>query len=153
MIVVGDGSDRAALVEQTHRLGLAERVIFLAPRRDIPQLLPAMDLLVSSSLREVMPNVVMEAMAAGLPVVATDVGGTAEVVEHGMTGLLIPPRDAAALTHAIGTLLKHPEQRRLMGQAGRRRIQQQFSLDTTVAKTVAIYDALLDGKIAGVARH
>jgi len=85
-------------------------------------------------------------MAAGVPVVATAVGGTTEVVVQGETGLLVPPADPVAMADAIATLLRDPSLCRQFGAAGRKRVEQYFSIDHTVAKTVDLYEKLLGKK-------
>ena len=95
------------------------------------------------TMQEGLPNTVMEAMAAGLPVVATAVGGTPEVVVDGVTGILVPPRSPDALAEAISTLLQDPDLRRKMGQAGKERVRQCFSVVQMVRTTEALYEELL----------
>jgi glycosyltransferase involved in cell wall biosynthesis len=90
-----------------------------------------------------MPNAVLEAMAAGLPVVATAVGGTPDVVVQGATGLLVPPDDATALAAALDRLIYDPDLRRTMGAEGRRRVQARFSVQQMVERTQALYRELL----------
>jgi glycosyltransferase involved in cell wall biosynthesis len=143
LVVIGGGPERTALESLAESLGVAERVHWAGHQRDVPRLLPAFDLLVQSSLHEGLPNTVMEAMAAGLPVVATAVGGTPEVVMDGVTGILVPPRSPDALAEAISTLLQDPDLRRKMGQAGKERVRQCFSVVQMVRTTEALYEELL----------
>ena len=143
LLVIGDGPQRAQLESLAQRLGIADRVYFLGNRTDVPRLLQAMDVFVLPSEWEGMPNAALEAMATGLPVVATAVGGTPEVVVDGVTGLLVPPRNSEALAQAIAQLLADPELRRRMGQAGRERVEQLFSVEQMVRKTEALYEELL----------
>jgi glycosyltransferase involved in cell wall biosynthesis len=102
-----------------------------------------MDVFVLASIWEGMPNAALEAMAVGLPVVATGVGGTPEVVADGETGLLVPPRDPDGLSQAIARMLHDPELWRRMGQAGRRRVGQRFSVERMVRQTERLYEELL----------
>ena len=146
LIFVGDGPDRQVLQERASHLGIERQVIFLDDQLNIPQLLPALDILALPSLHEGMPNVVLEAMAASVPVVATAVGGTPEVVADGETGLLVSPRSAAALAGALTTLIDDPERMKLMGGAGRQRILQDFNLTQTVRLTESLYDEMLRKK-------
>jgi len=144
LVVIGDGPQRAALEALAARLGVSHRVSWAGFQQDAVRLLPACDLFVQPSLYEGLPTTVMEAMAAGLPVVATAVGGTPEVVADGVTGLLVPPCDPAALARAITALLRDPEQRRTMGQAGRERVAQHFSAVRMIERTERLYDELLE---------
>jgi sugar transferase (PEP-CTERM/EpsH1 system associated) len=143
LLLVGNGAERTALVEQARQSSLADRVIFLDDQTDIPALLPALDLLVAPSLWEGMPMVVLEAMAAALPVVATRVGGTPDVVVDGKTGLLVAPADVTLLAHAIERLLQDPSLRQQMGRAGRARVERNFSIEQNVAQTQALYEQLM----------
>lgn len=143
LLFAGDGPDRTKLDVQAARFNLSERVTFLGDQADIPGLLPALDVLAVPSLHEGMPNVALEAMAAGLPVVASAVGGIPEVVTHGVTGLLVAPSDPVALAEALGEVLGNSSMAGAMGQAGRERVRSQFSLAKTVACTEALYGQLL----------
>jgi glycosyltransferase involved in cell wall biosynthesis len=147
LLFVGNGPDRQALITQAIQLNLNARVIFFNDQSDIPCFLPALDLLALSSFYEGMPNVALEAMAAGLPVVATAVGGTPEVVVDGVTGLLVPPRDHVALAEAIACLLQAPDLRRRMGQAGRERVKKRFTVERMVSRTEALYRELIAEKL------
>jgi glycosyltransferase involved in cell wall biosynthesis len=139
LLLVGDGPERVPLQELAAALGLGARVRFLGYRRDVAQLLDGADLFALSSLTEGMSLAVLEAMAAGLPVVGTRGGGMPDVVDDGVTGLLVPPRDPAALAAVLRTLLDDPVRRAAMGAAGRARVEQKFSLATTAQAYVAAY--------------
>ena len=144
--IVGDGIDpvyTAALKDHAARLGLARRVLFAGFRLDIGSILPEVLISVMPSLSEGLSNVLLESMAAGVPVVATRVGGNPEVVEEGVTGLLVPPRDPAALADAVGTLLGNPGLATRFGASGRRRVEVHFSLDRMVQDTQSLYIELL----------
>jgi sugar transferase (PEP-CTERM/EpsH1 system associated) len=143
LLLVGDGELRDELESQARSLGLSEIVTFVGSRTDVPQILAAVDVFTLSSLWEGMSNAVLEAMAAELPVVATAVGGTPEVVVDGVTGLLVPPHDPTSLARALTTLLREPALRRKMGQAGRERVQEQFSVERMVCRTEALYTEVL----------
>ena len=110
------------------RISLPPRRMRLAGQLDLAPILQQSSLLALSSTAEGLPNVVLEAMAAGLPVVATDVGGLSEVVKHGETGSLVAPKDVAALANAISHLLADDTLRAAFGQAGRRRVERRFSV-------------------------
>jgi sugar transferase (PEP-CTERM/EpsH1 system associated) len=143
LLLVGGGSQQAALERMSRRLGISERVRFLGDRADVPDLLRGMDVFVLPSLWEGMPNAALEAMAVGLPVVATAVGGTPEVVVDGVTGLLVPPGDPDALAQSIARLLCDPDLRYKMGQAGRERVVKHFSVGRMVEQTEWLYEQLL----------
>lgn len=143
LLLVGDGELRAALEQQVQQLGLQERVSFTGTRSDVPDLLCALDLFVLPSLWEGLPNVILEAMASGLPVVATAVGGTPELVVDKVTGLLVPPSAPAALAGALAELMRQPLLRQQLGAAGRQRVIQHFALEQTVRATVQLYEELL----------
>lgn len=143
VVIVGNGPERAQLEAMSEQPGLAGRVRFAGQQDDVRPWLAALDVFVLSSDWEGMSNALLEAMAIGLPVIATAVGGTPEVVMDGITGLLVPPRDPAALAEAIATLLHDPDLRRKMGQAGQERVEQHFSIKETVRQTEALYEALL----------
>ena len=128
LLLVGDGPERGALEARAQELGLGERARFLGERDDVPRLLAASDAFTLSSLSEGVSMALLEAMAAGLPVAATRVGGTPEVVLPGQTGLLVPPQDPQALAKALGGLLSDPELARRMGSAGAARVEEHFSL-------------------------
>ncbi|MCM2255756.1 MAG: glycosyltransferase, partial [Vicinamibacteria bacterium] len=145
-LVVGDSISeayRADLEARARDLGLGERVVFAGFRSDVPELLREVSVSVLPSLAEGLSNVVLEAMAAGVPVVATSVGGTPEMLDDGVQGLLVPPRDAPALARAIGALLSDPTRRQAMGQAGRARAMARFSLEAAVRETELLYERLL----------
>jgi len=138
--VGGDGPERGFLAGEIRRLGLEDRVVLAGDRSDVPRFLSALDLFVLTSDTEGLPNAVMEAMGLGLPVVATRVGGTHEVVDDGVTGRLVAPRDAEGLARAIGDLLADPEARRRLGAAGRARISEEYTTERMIERTCAVYD-------------
>ncbi|MBI4458504.1 MAG: glycosyltransferase [Acidobacteria bacterium] len=140
----GDSFYKAALERQVIRLGLGGRVLFTGFRLDIPRLLSEVSVSVLPSLSEGLSNVLLESMAAGVPVVASRVGGNPEVVQDGASGLLVPPSDAEALAGAIRTLLEDPELARRYGQAGKERIAQHFTLTRMVRETEEHYLQLLE---------
>ena len=125
--LVGDGELRGELERQAARLGLEARVHFVGSRSDIPDLLAASDLFLLPSRWEGLPMALLEAMASGLPVIASSVSGTREVVESGESGLLVPPGDADALAAAIARVLAAPSEAARMGVAGRRRVEDCYS--------------------------
>jgi glycosyltransferase involved in cell wall biosynthesis len=141
-LVVGDGPDRAELESSAIASGLEKDVKFLGLRRDIPELLAAADLFVLPSLWEGLPLVLLEAMAAGLPAVVTAVGGNTEVVEDGISGTLIPPGDAQALTTAVCSLLSDSFKRDRLGRAARQRFETSFSMQRFVEAHERLYEDL-----------
>jgi len=132
---------------QLHRLvgelGLSEQVRFLGFRTDVPRLLNALDLFIHPSLRESFGRAVVEAMATALPVVATRVGGLPDAVADGETGLLVPPADPGALGAAINRLRADPELRKTMGERGRLRAEEHFSIDAHIGQMTEIYESAL----------
>jgi glycosyltransferase involved in cell wall biosynthesis len=153
-VLAGEGEERAALEGQVRALGLVDRFRFLGHRADVPDLLAACDVLILPSLFEGLPLSVLEAMAAGKPVVATAVGGTDEAVVHGETGLLVPPADPAALAAAIRAILTDPAMAERLGMAGRARVQREFSVARMTAEVSAVYESLLERRqSAGGARR
>lgn len=143
---VGDGPLRMELESRARELGIEGRVRFFGAVMDAPRLLFQMDLFVLPSHMEGMSNALIEAMGVGLPVVATDVGGAADVVVDGRTGFLVPPRNPARLAEAILTLLKDPERTRAMGAAGRARVEAHFTTQIMVTRLEALYQTLLMDK-------
>ncbi|MBI4572929.1 MAG: glycosyltransferase family 4 protein [candidate division NC10 bacterium] len=120
-LLVGDGETRAALEAQAGALRLGDRITFAGFREDVPSIMAGMDIVALPSLNEGMGRVLVMAMALGKPIVATRVGGVAELLGDGEAGLLVPARDSAALAEAIGTLLQDPARAAALGEAGRRR--------------------------------
>jgi sugar transferase (PEP-CTERM/EpsH1 system associated) len=146
-VIVGDGPEGAQLEAMSERSGLAGRVHFAGRQDEVQTWLAALDVFVLSSDWEGMPNTVLEAMAGGLPVVATAVGGTPEVVVDGVTGMLVPPRDPDALARAITHLLRAPALRHQIGRAGRERVGKHFTLEQMVSRTEALYEELIAEKL------
>ena len=144
--IVGDGPERPALVQQIRSRGLDRTAALLGNRDDVSDLLSMFDVFVLSSIGEGLCNTILEAMAVGLPVVATAVGGNPELVEDGVTGLLVPAADAGALARAVERYAIDEQLRRDHGTAGRRRVLQQFTLDRMVERYVALYESELKRK-------
>ncbi len=143
LVIAGDGPLRAQLEREATAAGLSGSVRFAGWRDDVPRLLAAGDIFLMPSLWEGFGLVLLEAMAQGLPIVATCVSAIPEVVVDGETGLLVPPRDVPALREALLTLLRDPERARHMGQAGRQRLATRFSEQGMVDATAALYHRLL----------
>lgn len=138
LVIVGDGPDREALLAEARALNLAETVVFTGYRADVRAVMPAFDVYANSSRYEGVSLTILEAMAAGLPVVATDVGGNPEVVVDHETGRLVAGH-ASALAGALVELANHPKRRRVMGAAGRRRVRRHFSLERMAEQYAAAY--------------
>ncbi len=145
--IAGDGPCRADLERRAHELGLTPHVRFLGEVRDVPALLARAGLFVLPSQSEGISLTLLEAMARGLPVVTTKVGGNPEVVEDGRTGVLVPARDSAALAEGILRLAGDPDTAQLLGRAGRRRVETHFD----VRRMVAAYERLYAPARAAVA--
>jgi glycosyltransferase involved in cell wall biosynthesis len=147
LLIAGQGPLQAAIEQRIAELGLAERVHLLGVRRDIPDLLNATDAFVLPSLWEGMPLTLLEASATALPIVATDVGGNAEVVLEGETGYLVPVKDTEALAQAMLRVMNLSEaDRSAIGQAGRAQVVQNFDLERVVDRWEALYRELLQQK-------
>jgi len=145
-LLVGGGRRADEVLALAAGLGLAGQVHFLGSRRDVPDLLQAMDVFVLPSYNEGLSLALLEAMAAGLPVIATAVGGTPEVVTDGVTGLLIPPRDAAALAGALERLLADPAWAKQLGENARDHVREHYSLDRLGREINEIYEELVEKK-------
>jgi glycosyltransferase involved in cell wall biosynthesis len=142
-LVVGDGDYGPALKAQAAASGLAERVIFAGVRHDIPALLATADLFVLPTLGDALPTVLIEAMAAQVPIVASDVGGVPELVENGRNGLLTPPANPDQLAAACVQLLHNPALAAEMGRNGRQIAAAKFDIHTQVARLGQLYEELL----------
>jgi glycosyltransferase involved in cell wall biosynthesis len=142
-VLAGDGPLRTSLEAQARSLGLEQRVKFLGYRSDIPDLLAGCDVFVLPSLYEGLPLSILEAMSAGKPVIATQIGGTDEAVIPNETGLLIPPADPAALAAAIRKLLDDRPFARRLALAGQARVECEFSAATMVQRVTNVYTELL----------
>jgi glycosyltransferase involved in cell wall biosynthesis len=143
-LIVGDGASRLELERYAEHLGLNKHVVFLGFRLDVPALLSEISVSVLPTLSEGLSNSLLEAMAASVPVVATTVGGNPEVVHGGVTGLLVPPRDAEALARAIGQFLEHPWLGKKFGLAGRERVSKRFALEHMTRATERLYEGLTE---------
>ena len=142
-VIAGDGPLRQELVALAEDLGLRDRVHFLGFRSDASALMGSLDVLVVPSLTEGSPLVTLEAMAAGVPVVASAVGGIPDQVRHGKEGLLVPPGDTGAMGDAIVALLRDPARARSLGEAGRRRATSEFSHAAMVRRIEDVYRDIL----------
>lgn len=139
LVVVGDGPQRGELEQLIRALDLADRIEMLGTRHDVPDLLATMDIFALPSRREGLPLALLEAMAAGLPVVASAVGGVPEAITSAELGLLVPPEDPAALSQAIARLADDAETRAALGRSARRRFEGNYEL----SKMIDRYEALI----------
>ena len=139
LIVVGGGPLQFEMSQLAVALGLGEKVRFLGERHDVPILLKGLDVFALTSIAEGISNTILEAMATGLPVVATSVGGNPELVEQGITGQLVPAGDTAALSAALLTYLRNPILRQLHGRKARQRAVERFSLDRMARQYENLY--------------
>jgi glycosyltransferase involved in cell wall biosynthesis len=145
-LIVGDGVGRADIRGRIEALGLARHVLMTGFRRDVPEVLAALDVLALPSIRsEATSQVLLQALSVGTPVVATTVGGSPEVIRDGETGLLVPPADPARLAGAIIALLADPDRARAMARAGQAAVRERYSLDAVMARTAGVYRDLLGG--------
>ena len=146
LMLAGQGPERPALQERARDLGLEGSVIFAGYRPDARDLIAASDLIVLSSIEEGMPNVLIEAMAAGVPQVATSVGGTPETMEEGVTGFLVPPRDPVLMAERIDRVLLDGALRARMSAASQERFARLFSLGRMAREHESLYDAILGAR-------
>lgn len=147
-LIAGDGRHRQPLVEQARALGVLDRVRFLGHRDDVAAVHAMSDVFVLPSRSEAFPNAVMEAMASGLPVVASDVGGIPELVRDGRTGRLVPPGDSGALAAAILDLFDNPQRLAAFGGEGRRQIERTYSFERMVSQFEELYATELDLRLS-----
>lgn len=147
-LIVGDGELRSRLEQHAHALGLDTCTHFLGWQRDLEPIYADLDLAVLSSLNEGTPVSLIEAMAAGLPVVATKVGGIPDLVVDGKTGLLVPPKDPMAMSRAIETLLGDADRRRQIGRLGREVVYPMYSDAALIDRMHRLYSSLLHASFA-----
>lgn len=145
-VLVGDGPLRGEIEQEIERLGLGKRVVLTGFRTDIPAILSAMDVFVLTTLWEGMPIAALEAMAMGKPVISTMVRGPREVVQDGITGCLVPPRDPTAVGEAILEVISQPGMAAEMGRRGRELVDEVFNSSRMTEKTLAVYEELLAEK-------
>ena len=142
-LLAGDGARRADFEQRVAAAGLQTQFSFLGRRNDVPQILACCDIGVLPSKAEGLPNAVLEYLAAGLPTVASRVGGNAEIVQDGVTGLLVPPQDSTALAEGLLRLLRNPDAATSMGRAGREFVSSHFSFLRLIENTDQLYTELL----------
>jgi len=153
-VIAGGGDLEEYLRDLALEMGVSARVHVLGPRRDVPALMHAVDVFAMPSIWEGFGLVLLEAMAAGRPIVASRVATIPEVVVDGETGLLVPPGDPVALAEALALLAHDPPRAKAFGEAGRQRLRGQFSIDKMVGDTELLYRELLEERGAQVhAQH
>ncbi len=152
LVLIGEGPDRGRLETMAQSLHLEDSVMFMGARRDVAAWMSAADVLLHTSLSEALPLVLLEAMEAGLPVVAADVGGVRELVMDGRTGLLAGVGDDLQLTNHILRLLRDPRLAESMGRTGRERVRRHFREDTMVQNYEQSYWSILRGSMGRNAR-
>ena len=152
LVIIGDGPLYSEARSLLQRAGLDRLAWMPGERSDVPAILRGLDCFVLPSLAEGISNTILEAMATGLPVIATDVGGNGEIVDVGRTGDLVPAADSEALAQRILVYARDPEKGRTLGRAGRARVERQFSLETMVQRYQDLYDLMLRGALVDVAR-
>ena len=144
-LIVGDGVGFDEVSRRVRDMGLDPSVLLTGFRRDIPEVMAAIDVLVLPSIRsEAIPQVIPQALAVGTPVVASTVGGSPELIRDGENGRLVPPGDTRALADAILALFGEPARARAMAMAGQAMVRERYTIDATMARTTAVYSALLD---------
>jgi sugar transferase (PEP-CTERM/EpsH1 system associated) len=142
LVLIGDGSLRGKIEKLVAQEGLQDRVWLAGTREDVPQLLSMLDIFVLPSLAEGISNTILEAMACGLPVVATRVGGNAELLREGETGFLVPRADPQAMAAALLNYVDHAALRTTHGEAARTRVEGTFSIARMVSRYLEVYDEL-----------
>jgi glycosyltransferase involved in cell wall biosynthesis len=140
---VGSGSYMESCKALAQSLGVQDKVSFLGDRADVPQLLAQSQIFILCTHYEGLPISILEAMRAGLPVIATKVNGIPEEVEHGKTGLLVPDKDVKEVAKALSTLIESPDLRQQMGEAGRQKFLEEFTIERMIDETRTVYEQVL----------
>jgi glycosyltransferase involved in cell wall biosynthesis len=146
-LLIGTGPLKAEMEELCQDLNIIEHVRFTGYRTDVPKLLQLMDILVIPSVKEGFPFVLLEGAYASRPIVATQVGGVSELIDNGVSGILVPPKDSLALSEAIVYLLENPELARSLGQMAQKKVMSNFSVETMAKQTELLYDRLIARKL------
>lgn len=148
LLLAGNGEDRESLMRLADSLGVSEHLLFLGNRLDVPELLAASDIFVMPSLSEGISMAILEAMASELPIVATRVGGNPDIIEDGVTGLLVNPADAPMLASAVERLLDDAEYSRVLGRMARQYVKEHHDADMIAAQLETSYRALYKQKLS-----
>jgi len=146
VLIVGEGSIRSDLETQARDLGISEDVVFAGYREDTDDLLRAMDIFVLPSLSEGIPMALLEAMAASRVVIASRVGGIPEVIDDGVEGFLVEPRDVNGLTETCLRLIQSPVMAKEMGEKARKRVERDFSAEEMAHRVASLYHELIESK-------
>ena len=152
-LVIGDGPLKKELETHSKHLGIGDNVIFTGERTDIPELLHSMDIFVMTSSYEGLSNTIMEAMSAGLPVIATNVGGNSELIVNGESGFLCASNNAIVFSEKVLSLINNEDKARQMGEHGKRRIEEEFGVERMVSETETIYNNIVKQKSALLRRR
>jgi glycosyltransferase involved in cell wall biosynthesis len=144
-MIIGDGELRSSLEQKARDLGIEDRVIFMGFQQNLEKIYAGLDIVTLSSYNEGLPVALIEAMAAGKPVISTEVGGVVDLILDGDNGLLVPTNDSKALAEATLYLLEHPKRRKTMGEAGRKKVFPYFDKKRLVEDIDNLYDNLLTG--------
>lgn len=144
VLLVGSGALEGHLKKIARDLGISEQVIFLESRRDVPAVLEALDLYIQPSLQEGLSIIILEALAMEKPTIASAVGGNAEVIINGESGILVPPRDHKALAEAIINLFENKTLARQLGVNGRLRVKEKFDIKENIRQTESLYEYLIE---------
>ncbi|MEW5744181.1 MAG: glycosyltransferase family 4 protein [Nitrospirota bacterium] len=139
LVIAGEGPEESPLQQEAANLNIKDHVVFLGPRLDIPELLKLFDILVLPSVWEGLPMILLEAMAAGCPTVATDVGGVSTAIKNGESGVLVEAENPAALSREIVSLLSDEDKRKVLSEKGRRRFLDMFSAEVMTRKYEELY--------------
>jgi glycosyltransferase involved in cell wall biosynthesis len=145
-LVLGEGREKAALQARADELGVGDRVVFAGFRSDVHRLYPIMDVSVLTSLSEGLSITILESMSFGIPVVATAVGGNPELVRHGESGFLVPPKDLVSFVDAVVRVLGDPQLARRLGQEGRKIVERDFALETVAGRYAELYRDVLNSE-------
>ena len=143
LVMIGDGPLRAECKQLLEDARISDLAWLPGERNDVAEIMNGLDCFVLPSLAEGISNTILEAMASGLPVIATDVGGNADLVKSDITGQIVPAGDPEALAHQIVNFANAPDQAKIMGRLGRERVEEKFSMNAMVAAYLGAYDQLL----------
>ncbi len=145
-LFVGDGPGRDRVEQEIRKAQLEDRILMTGYREDIPEILSFTDLGIISSVAEGVPQFLFQIMAMGKPVIATAVGGIPDIITSGVTGILIPPEDPAALVKAMVQALRDPESAGRLGEEGRRLVEQEYTVEKMAEKVYRVYQQVYERK-------